>query len=137
MASSGVISGPVITTPYRLPRGTTRLPIGAGAFLQNIVVAGDTFQVQTVGVFTFQVALESAASLGDIPYTVELFNETTGLVEAFSQLVCAASSSAEDQDVVLVTNVVNVAHFYSIRLNRATCPSWVRIRGTTRATLVS
>jgi hypothetical protein len=114
MASSGVLSGSL--SQLRLPRGTVRIPISAGMFLTNVVIVGDTFQIGTLGEFILDTVLKPSAASVDTNYTVELFDETAGVILQSFDCKVAPVSAPDDQSWLFTINVVDVTHFYSLRI---------------------
>jgi hypothetical protein len=118
MPSSGVLSGSL--NQLRLQRGTVRIPIVSSAFLTNITIVGDTFQIATLDEFILDTVLKPSAASTDINYTVELFNETTGMVLQSFDCKVSPVSAPNDQSWLFTINVVDVTHFYSLRITTTT-----------------
>jgi len=79
--SSGVIQCPAGT--ITIPRGVTKLSLSGLRLSSNISLAGgNTFQVSDAGDYLVDFSFQPSASLTDVAYTLELFNETAGTVRS-------------------------------------------------------
>jgi len=114
--SAGIITGITQSSPFRLPRGTTRLPIGSIAFPTNMGIAGDTFILFDAGLHLLTVIIRSSGAEVDTPFAVNLFNETTQTVLAMYQGPTPPASAPDTRVYSIPLNVVDPTQAYSLQI---------------------
>lgn len=111
--SSGIISGS--PTQVRLPRGQTRLPIVSTAFLTNITIVGNTFQITDADTYLLEVTIIPSAAMVDTQYEMIIFDETAAVVVA-SQFGAVPPTSSPPQQTFIFGLTPDPTHFYSVQI---------------------
>jgi len=114
--SSAVLKGN--QQALKVPHGITALPIGSIAFATGLTnPTPTTFQIANTGNYSLNVRLLCAGVMGDVPFKLELYNQTTGAVEDEVTLTAPNLGYYATVEATFVWNVANAAHSFQIRIN--------------------
>lgn len=112
--SQGLLIGGL--AQVRPPYGTTQLPVSSGASLSGVTVGGGFFRLADLGAYILEVSLRIAANNADTPCTLQLFNVTSGLVEASQSLLAVPTGVGADYTINLPFTVTSATDDYVLRI---------------------
>jgi hypothetical protein len=111
----GVVYGANAVT--KIPLARTKLPVVSIAAASGVVAAGvNNFVVQTLGLHQVDFDLNVSSPTNDTPYTIELYNETLGVLVQSRNAVAPQQAHSEDMWFGFEFTVANIAHQYAFYL---------------------
>jgi hypothetical protein len=95
--STGAILCPAGTVT--VPRGISRLSLSGLRLSANVALAGgNTFQLSDAGTYLLDFSFQPSASLSDVAYMLELFDETASVVvQSFGNSVSPNAAPPQQQ----------------------------------------
>jgi hypothetical protein len=97
--------------------GPHTLVINTVLYNTNVTIAGNTIQFSSTGQEVFSVSVQTTGSGGNAPFVLQIFNNTTGTVDAsYTVNAYGGNTGAGLQTVQLVLDVADISHTFSLRV---------------------